>query len=314
MARLVALLCLLTVLPASAARADGPAPVPGQVVTRTYTNSAGTRTYDLYVPTTGTAGRPLMIWLHGCGGPDPLKAGHALTKVAQEKGFAVAFPIQPASANAIQCWNWTSSAHRHRGAGEPSILAGITSSLRDELGSDPSRIYIGGYSAGGAMTTVMGAAYPDLYAAISPSAGAPYAIFDITGQQAYAEMGSRARPVPAFILQGLTDELSNYLVGRANIAQWLGTDDYADDGSANFSVSRLPAGLEPKLIQTTLLLPVLIEHYRSNGCEVAQFLTSPYEHMINGDLFYYDTGLALQRSMMDFLLAHRLGGPHQGCG
>jgi poly(hydroxyalkanoate) depolymerase family esterase len=312
--RLLATLCALTLIPAAAAGADTPAPQPGQVVQRTYTNAAGTRAYDLYVPPGGTAGKPLMIWLHGCGGPDPLQAGHALTKVAQEKGFAVAFPIQPASANALQCWNWSSAAGQHRGAGEPSIIAGITTSLRDELGSDASRIYIGGYSAGGAMTTVMGAAYPDLYAAISPSAGAPYAIFDLSGQKAYQEMGSRARPVPAFILQGLTDELSNYLVGRANIAQWLGTDDYADDSTLNYSVPRLPSSLELKLVQTSLLLPVVIEHYRAGGCELAQFLTSPYEHLINGALFYYDQGLALQRLMMDFLLSHRLGGPHHGCG
>ena len=43
-------------------------------------------------------------------------------------------------------------------------------------------------------------------------------------------------------------------------------------------------------------------------------LTSPAEHVVNGALFYFDTGLGLQRLMMDFLLAHRLGGAHRGCG
>lgn len=312
--RAFGVLIALCLLPAATTQAQEPAPQPGSVVQRSFTNAAGTRPYDLYVPTTGAAGKPLMIWLHGCGGPDPIGAGHGLVKVAEERGFAVAFPVQPASVNAIQCWGWASGANQHRGVGEPSIIAGITTSLQAELGSDVSRTYVGGFSAGGGMTTVMAATYPDLYAASAPSAGGPYALFDITGQQAFKEMGARARPVPSFIMQGLTDELSNYVVGRGNLAQWLGTDDYADDGRANSSISRLPAKVELKVVQTTLPLPLVIEHYRSGNCAVADFLTSPYEHLINGALFYYDQGAALQRLMMDFLLAHRLGGPGHACG
>jgi len=170
------------------------------------------------------------------------------------------------------------------------------------------------------MTTVMGATYPDLYAAIAPSAGAPYAVFDASGQRAYQEMGPRARPVPAFILQGALDEISNYVVvGRANMLQGLGTDDYADDGSANFSVSRLPSGTELSVLKTDVPLPLVGEHYTAHGCDLGRFLSSPYEHLINGALFYFDSGLGcqdvgLQRLLMGFLLAHRVGGVHQGCG
>jgi poly(hydroxyalkanoate) depolymerase family esterase len=303
LAALTALLLLTTSAPAQA----------GQTFQRTYGNAAGTRGYTLYVPTGGGAGKPLMIWLHGCGGADPAGLGSSLPKVAEELGVTVAAPVQPSSANAGQCWNWFDAAHQHRGAGEPSIIAGITTTVRDELASDPDRIYVGGYSAGGAMTSVMAAAYPDLYAAIAPSAGAPYA-FDPTGQAAYREMGSRARPVPAFVLQGVLDEISVYPLGRANILQWLGTDDYADDGASNNSVSRLPAGVTPTVIQTDIPLPVAIERYTWRGCAVGEFWTSPYEHLLNGALFYYDQGRELQRRMMGFLLAHRLGGPGQGCG
>lgn len=286
----------------------------GQIEQRSYTNSAGTRAYVLYQPSTGSAGKPLMIWLHGCGPPAQMKAGHALSRIAEEKGFAIAFPLQTFAHNPGSCWNWFNPAHNHRGVGEASIIAGITTSLRSELGSDPSRIYVGGYSAGGAMSTVMGAAYPDLYAAIAPSAGAPYSIFDGSGALTYAEMGPRARPVPAFILQGITDQFSVHLIGRANILSWLGADDLADDGSLNFSVPRAPSSVELRVVKTDIPLPLTIEHYMSRGCEVGQFLTSPYEHLLNGALFYFDPGLELQRLMMDFLLSKRLGGPRVGCG
>jgi poly(hydroxyalkanoate) depolymerase family esterase len=267
----------------------------------------------VYVPTTGGAGKPLMVWLHGCGGPLTMQAGHALAQVAEEDGFTLAYPVQDPAANVGDCWNWFVPSDMQRGSGEASIIAGITGTLIQELGSDPGRVYIGGYSAGGAMTTVMGATYPDLYAAIAPSAGAPYA-FDLSGAQAYGAMGPRARPVPAWILQGLTDEISNYVIGRTNIAQWLGTDDYADDGANNGSVSRLPAGIELPVVQTGVgPLPLVVEHYTDRGCELGRFLTSPYEHLINGYLISTDSGLAIERLMMDFLLAHRLGAARQGC-
>ena len=43
-------------------------------------------------------------------------------------------------------------------------------------------------------------------------------------------------------------------------------------------------------------------------------MTSPLEHLLNGLLISTDFGLNLKRMMMDFLLAHRLGAVHQGCG
>ncbi len=300
---------------AAPARAAGqPPPSAGRMVERTYTNAAGTRTYELYVPGRGAAGLPLMLWLHGCGGPGTMQAGHSLARVAEERGFVLAYPVQTRAANAQDCWNWFRAADMHRGSGEASIIAGITTSLVQELGIDPRRVYLGGYSAGGAMATVMGATYPDLYAAIAPSAGAPYG-FDASGAQAYAEMGPRARPMPAFILQGLADEISIYPIGRITMLQWLGTDDSADDGQNNASISRLPSAVAPQPPAADLPEPLIVEDYRTAaGCVLGRFLTSPLDHLVNGALLYEDVGVGLQREMMDFLLAHRLGAPRQGCG
>ncbi len=297
-------------LGAGVARADNPPPVPGQMVKRTYTNAFGTRTYYLYVPSTGAAGEPLMVWLHGCGGPLTQKAGHALAEVAEEDGFSLIYPDQSVADNVGDCWNWYLPADNKRGVGEASIIAGITTSVRDELGSDPSRVYIGGYSAGGAMTTVMGATYPDLYAAIAPLAGAPYE-FGINGVDAFDAMGGFARPVPAWFLQGLTDEISNYLIGRTNLLQWLNTDALA--GAA--PVSRSPVSTSLTTAKTSIgPLPLIVEDYVDGGCELAQFNTSPLEHLLDGYLISTDAGLSLERMMMSFLLAHRLGHDGQGCG
>lgn len=283
------------------------------MVERVFTNEGGTRSYLLYVPTGGASGLPLMVWLHGCGQPGTMAAGHALARVAEERGFVLAYPLQDRAANAQNCWNWLDPSHRHRGTGEAAIIAGITTTLERELHLDPSRVYVGGYSAGGAMSTVMGATYPDLYAAIAPSSGAPYAS-DASGVHAYEEMGPRARPVPAFLLQGLADEISVYPIGRTNILQWLETDDHADDGTRNDSVPRLPTTTTAQMPGPGSPLPLIVENYRAaDGCLLGQFLTSPADHLINGALLYQDIGLGLQRQMMDFLLSHRRGSAGQAC-
>ena len=296
---------LLGLVGAGQARAAEPAPEPGRMVERSFTNDAGTRRYLLYVPTAGTARRPLMVWLHGCGQPGTMKAGQALSKVAEEQGFALVYPLQDRAANPQNCWNWFSPTDRRRGAGEASIIAGITAGLVRELAVDARRVYVGGFSAGGAMTTVMGATYPDVYAAIAPTSGAPYGL-DPSGASAYEEMGPRARPVPAFFLQGVADEISVYPIGRSNLMAWLDTDDLADDGNRNGSVSRVPASVVPQPPAPGSPLPLLVETYvADDGRRLAQFLTTPADHLINGALLYQDIGLGLQRQMMEFLLSHR---------
>ena len=95
------------------------------------------------------------------------------------------------------------------------------------------------------MTVIMGAAYPDLFAAIGVLAGCAYATCtDIDGSQAYAQMGPRARVMPAFVVHSATDNFVPFPEGEAVVQQWLGTDDLADNGAADGSISRMPSSSE----------------------------------------------------------------------
>jgi poly(hydroxyalkanoate) depolymerase family esterase len=231
------------------ARTRAPEPdTPGRFVSGSFANGAGTRAYKLYIPS-GATGQalPLVVMLHGCTqNADDLAAGTRMNELAEGGPFFVVYPQQSGSANGQRCWNWFRAEDQRRDAGEPSIIAGITRQVATTQPVDLGRIYVAGMSAGGAMAAIMGATYPELYAAVGVHSGLAYgAAHDLpsaframqggapdpaqgkvraAGAPAGATAGAVdfARSVPTIVFHGDRDGTVHPRNGEQVLHQWAG--------------------------------------------------------------------------------------------
>ena len=122
------------------------------------------------------AARPgLVVVLHGCTQTaQAYDLGSGWSTLADAHGFALLYPEQKSANNANTCFSWFDPAHIARGKGEAGSIRNMIERMAVDLDIDRDRIFVTGLSAGGAMTNVMLAAYPEVFAAGAVIAGLPY--------------------------------------------------------------------------------------------------------------------------------------------
>jgi poly(hydroxyalkanoate) depolymerase family esterase len=154
-----------------------PAPDLGErFLRRSYRGPAGSLDYRLYIPADHERRElALVLMLHGCTqNPEDFALGTRMNDLAEEFGLIVAYPHQTRLANPQGCWNWFDRRHQNRGSGEPAKLAGLAQALAKEFDVRRERVFAAGLSAGGAMTEILAATYPDVFNAVGIHSGLPY--------------------------------------------------------------------------------------------------------------------------------------------
>ncbi|WP_133512514.1 extracellular catalytic domain type 1 short-chain-length polyhydroxyalkanoate depolymerase [Candidatus Thiosymbion oneisti] len=132
-----------------------------------------------YVPDRLPAAAPLVVLLHGCTQSGvSFDKGTGWSTLADRHGFALLLPEQHWTNNPLRCFNWFRPADTRRDEGEALSIKQMIDRILEDHGLDRRQVYVTGLSSGGAMTSVMLATYPDLFAGGAVLAGVPYRTAD----------------------------------------------------------------------------------------------------------------------------------------
>ncbi|MGZ9125383.1 MAG: extracellular catalytic domain type 1 short-chain-length polyhydroxyalkanoate depolymerase, partial [Candidatus Binatia bacterium] len=128
-----------------------------------------------YIPDRLPTCQPLVVVLHGSlQTADDYNYGSGWSTLADQHCFALLFPQQRRSNNAMRAFNWFEPEDSHRDRGEALSIREMIEQMVVEYSIDRRRIFITGLSSGGAMTSVMLATYPEVFAGGAIIAGLPY--------------------------------------------------------------------------------------------------------------------------------------------
>ncbi len=180
----------------------------------------------LYAPSNMPASAPVVVAMHGC--------TQTATQFATETGwntlanqhkFYVIYPEQLSSNNSSRCFNWFESGDITRGQGECRSIKSMLEYIAANYSIDASRVFVSGFSAGGGMTTVMLATYPEVFKGGAVMAGLPYKA-GIGSTAAFSAMSPGVNKTPQEWGNLVRSQNSSYTGPWPSVAVFHGTSDF----------------------------------------------------------------------------------------
>jgi poly(hydroxyalkanoate) depolymerase family esterase len=227
-----------------------------------------------YFPGNLRRGSPLVVVLHGCTQTAAAyDRGSGWSELADRYGFALLFPEQQRANNANLCFNWFVPADIQRDGGEVLSIRQMIEAVVTERNLDRKRIFITGLSAGGAMTSAMLAAYPEVFAGGAIIAGLPYGTA-ATIPEAFDRMRGHGGPAGRQ-LEALVRNASAHDGPWPTISIWHGGADRTVSPSNAVAIAEQWRGLHGA--KATPTRTVLVDGYRRQvwcdpeGREVVEF-------------------------------------------
>jgi poly(hydroxyalkanoate) depolymerase family esterase len=217
-------------------------PVSDLTAVNNFGSDPGLLKEETYVPENFREGAPLVVVLHGCmQTAEGYNRGSGWSALADRYGFALLFPEQRRFNNALRSFNWFKRGDSHRDGGEPLSIRQMIKQVVEEHAVDPQRIFITGMSSGGAMTSVMLATYPEVFASGAIIAGLPYRSAD-TLTQAFFRMKGYGGPSDSkleALVRGASENVENW----PTISVWHGSLDQTVDPSNAGAIVRQWQGI-----------------------------------------------------------------------
>ncbi|MEV4541158.1 extracellular catalytic domain type 1 short-chain-length polyhydroxyalkanoate depolymerase [Micromonospora echinaurantiaca] len=201
---------------------------PAQAASLTQVTGFGSNPGNLamyaYRPDNLPANAPAVVLLHGCTqNAAGYFANSGWQKYADQWKFALIVPQQSSANQPLSCFNWFVEGDITRGQGEALSIKQMVDHAKNTYGTDPGRVFVSGLSAGGAMSAVMLATYPDVFAAGSVIAGLPYRCSPPASTSTCQYSGVNKTPAAWGDLVRAAHP--GYSGSRPRVAIWHGTSD-----------------------------------------------------------------------------------------
>ncbi|MES2138502.1 MAG: PHB depolymerase family esterase [Bacteroidota bacterium] len=237
-----------------------------------------------YVPVGISGAVPVVIAMHGCSQSASIYAVESgWNKLADRHKFIMIYPEQVSANNSSKCFNWFEAGDQSKNQGEALSIKQMVDYIQSNYTIDPAKIFVTGLSAGAGMTSVMLAAYPEVFHKGAIMAGIPYKASSSASTATFAMGGyvvktptqwgtlvrnenpSYTGPFPdVAIFHGSADLTVNIINAAELIDQWTDVNNADQTADATNSAFQGNTSVEQKIYKDNLNNPV-VYYYKITG-------------------------------------------------